>query len=227
LTVVGSDGGEPRALKANELMAYYPKPAWSPDGRRIAFVDQEGDGFCDDAGTECPPSQLFTIALDGGTVSSVGRLDKRNEFSPAWSPDGKLLAFDNALDIAVMRADGRGRTSLLGAAAAGGTDLAPDWQPRCTLYGTARSERLVGSAGRDVICALGGDDTIDARGGDDVVIGGDGDDRIDGGPGEDRLFGAFGADAIESRDGAVDIVDGGPGTDTATVDPVDAERLVP
>lgn len=227
LTMVGVDGGEPRELKVNDQVAYYLKPAWSPDGTRIAFVDQEGDDFCDEGvdGTECPPSHLFLFSVDGGAIAPVGRFDDRSQFGPAWSPDGKLLAFEQQYgDIAIVGVDGRKRRRLL---AARGREVQPDWQPRCTLYGTSRADRLVGTAGRDVICALGGDDTVEALAGDDVVIGGDGNDRIDGGIGEDRLFGAFGDDAIDAQDGAPDVVDGGPGLDSATADAVDAQRLIP
>jgi Tol biopolymer transport system component len=229
LTVVDVDGGEPRELKVNYLVAYYLRPAWSPDGTRIALVDQEGDDFCHEGvdGTECPPSHLFLLSVKGGATVPVGRFDDRSQFDPAWSPDGKSLAFEQHGEIATVGVDGRKRRRLLGARGARGLEKQPDWQPRCTLYGTSRADRLVGTAGRDVICALGGDDTVEALAGDDVVIGGDGNDRIDGGTGEDRLFGAFGDDAIDAQDGAPDVVDGGPGLDSATADAVDAQRLIP
>jgi Tol biopolymer transport system component len=229
LTLIGADGGTPRALKVNYPVAYYPQPAWSPDGTRIAFVDQEGEDFCEEGpdGTECPPSHLFVLTLASGAIASVGPLDRAHQLNPAWSPDGTHLAYANFADIAVVRRDGSGRRRLLGAAARQGDEESPDWQSRCTLYGTARADRLRGTARRDVICGLGGNDVIEALAGADVVIGGDGNDRIDGGAGADRLFGAFGADTIQAKDGETDVVDGGPGRDTASADPQDASRLVP
>jgi Ca2+-binding RTX toxin-like protein len=75
-----------------------------------------------------------------------------------------------------------------------------------TLYGTPRA---------DTIRAYGGDDLVRALGGND---------RIYGGKGKDRLYGGYGNDHIVSRDlnaggiGQRDVVDCGPGYDTAAVD---------
>ena len=57
--------------------------------------------------------------------------------------------------------------------------------------------------------------------GNDVLYGGRGDDRLDGGPGRDRLFGGPGNDMLRARDGARDVVDCGPGRDTAVIDRFD------
>jgi acetyl esterase/lipase len=73
----------------------------------------------------------------------------------------------------------------------------------CTVTGTERDDRLVGTGDDDVICGLGGDDRLHGGAGDDVLIGGAGDDRLHGGAGDDVLDGG------EGRDRAV----GGPGGD--------------
>src|SRR5690606_32234089 len=56
-------------------------PAWSPDGRTIAFVGQQG-GLTD----------LYTLDVE---TEAVERLtdDSYAVFHPAWSPDGRRLAF--------------------------------------------------------------------------------------------------------------------------------------
>lgn len=95
----------------------------------------------------------------------------------------------------------------------------PAWQPRCTITGSPRADRITGTAGDDVICALEGNDSIRAGGGADTVIGGEGDDVIEGGTGADLLFGGAGRDSLRSRGGGRDVVDGGPGVDSATADP--------
>lgn len=69
------------------------------------------------------------------------------------------------------------------------------------IRGTAGNDRLVGTKGRDVICGLGGDDLLIGRGGSDVLLGGSGNDTLD------------------ARDGARDLVNGGPGHDRARIDP--------
>jgi Ca2+-binding RTX toxin-like protein len=134
--------------------------------------------------------------------------------SPAWSPDGSRIAvagFDS------IGSRGRHRRLL------GGWEDAwqLDWQPRCSIRGSAASETLRGGAGADVICALAGRDRIVAGARHDVVYGGQGDDVIDGGPGRDWLFGSAGADRILARDGRSDVVDCGPGRDSVVADAVD------
>ena len=115
----------------------------------------------------------------------------------------------------------------------------------CTITGTPGSDELNGTPGRDVICALGGADHIHPGGGPDVVLAGGGADeveagagadRVEGGAGDDALFGDAGADRITGgagrdtvaggagadtlvlKDGARDVVRGGPGVDRARVD---------
>ena len=76
LGVVKADGSDLRRLARHCAAA---GPAWSPDGRRIAFSDQYG---------------LRLIASDGGDLTRIpnswyGR-------SPVWSPDGQRIAFIRA-----------------------------------------------------------------------------------------------------------------------------------
>ncbi|HSL64406.1 MAG TPA: hypothetical protein VK874_07075 [Gaiellaceae bacterium] len=77
---------------------------------------------------------------------------------------------------------------------------------RATLRGTARNDRLVGTALAETISGLAGNDRIDGKGGRDVLLGG------------------AGNDTILAVDGAVDTVDCGPGRDRATVDRADRVR---
>ena len=90
-----------------------------------------------------------------------------------------------------------------------------------TVSGTARADRLTGSAANDVLYGLGGADVLRGLKGNDVLYGGRGDDTLDGGAGLDRLFGGPGNDTLRARDGRRDVVDCGPGRDTAFVDRVD------
>ncbi len=78
--------------------AFDSAPAWSPDGRRIAFSSLR------DGNTE-----IYLMNADG---SGVTRLTYKDDFDsfPAWSPDGRRIAFhsyrDGNWDIYVMNADG-------------------------------------------------------------------------------------------------------------------------
>ena len=72
-----------------------------------------------------------------------------------------------------------------------------DWQPRCTVRGTSRSDTLVGTPKADLICGLGGDDVIKGLGGNDVIFGHGGNDRIAGGAGRDIVVGNAGRDQCD------------------------------
>lgn len=87
-------------------------PAWSPDGRKIAYVDNR-DGTAD----------ISVVTADGGGLRHLTRTpgtDRRRSWSqdgPVWSPDGRQLAFGSDRDrkegeIYVINADGSGLRRL-------------------------------------------------------------------------------------------------------------------
>ena len=94
--------------------AFDSSPAWSPDGRRIAF-ESERDGN----------DEIYVMNADG---SGVARLTVNDAIdgSPAWSPDGQRIAFDSLRDdnfeVYLMNADGSGVTRLT-------NNDARDWHP--------------------------------------------------------------------------------------------------
>jgi Tol biopolymer transport system component len=75
-------------------------PAWSPDGRRIAF-EQSGD--------------IYAINVDGSSQTNLTTNPADDTF-PVWSPDGRQIAFiserDGNKEIYVMNADGSHQTRL-------------------------------------------------------------------------------------------------------------------
>jgi dipeptidyl aminopeptidase/acylaminoacyl peptidase len=79
--LVPVSGGTPRRLTANK--ASDTSPAWSPDGRRIAFVSRRED---DKAG------QLYVIPVDGGEAERLTDMPL-GVSGPRWLPDGKRIAF--------------------------------------------------------------------------------------------------------------------------------------
>jgi TolB protein len=92
-------------------------PVWSPDGRRIAFAQGDGDW------------ELFVVGADGGDTKNVTDNTTADE-SPSWSPDGQAIAYacgaDRESDICVVNADGSGRRTLIDSAA---SDWSPVWLP--------------------------------------------------------------------------------------------------
>ena len=96
-------------------------PAWSPDGKRIAF---QGN-------MEAAPYnyKIYTIAPDGSALKRLTSSD-RYDGDPAWSPDSASLAFasnrDGPFHVFVMHADGTGLTRLTTSAA---SEFNPSWAP--------------------------------------------------------------------------------------------------
>ncbi|NBR64588.1 MAG: calcium-binding protein [Micrococcales bacterium] len=82
----------------------------------------------------------------------------------------------------------------------------------CTIYGTAKSDQIFGTAGNDIICAGSGNDTISGLGGNDIIYGGPGNDGISGGSGNDQIFGEAGNDYVEGGAGK-DQLSGDSGND--------------
>jgi Tol biopolymer transport system component len=84
-------------------------PAWSPDGSRIAFVT-------DDLGHPPEPFYDSIVVVDPSGGSRIELLTRRDEVfaSPAWSPDGRRIAFSaytqDGYVLYVMNADGTGVT---------------------------------------------------------------------------------------------------------------------
>lgn len=98
------------------------QPAWSADGRQIAFVR---DG------------KVFVVRADGTKERRLtGRVQAR---SPAWSPDGKQLAFAATRDLFVVRIADRKVTQLTHSAHPWLADYTPAYSPDGTRIAFSRS----------------------------------------------------------------------------------------
>jgi Tol biopolymer transport system component len=84
LRLVGRDGGQPRVLSRNEDVRYLQPFDWSPDGKHIAAV------FSGRSRT----NQIVLVSVADGSVRVLKTLDWRFPGKMAFSPDGRLLAYD-------------------------------------------------------------------------------------------------------------------------------------
>ena len=132
---VNADGPGERKLAGDAM-----QPSWSRDGRRLLFQDFE----------PYTPSTARTLKVaraDGSSVHTIfrGAMEQAFRSPPAWSPDGKRIAFGTttpALEhrVVVVNADGTGRRRL-------SAGLYAAWAPGGKRWPSSRLGRVRASAG--------------------------------------------------------------------------------
>ncbi len=105
LYVMNADGGGVKRL--TERIGVQSVPDWSPDSRRIAFVSRVG-----------AQAEIWIMDADGSNQRSLttpglfGGRQQGSSRQPAWSPDGRKIAFGRKSAIWVMAAEGIGAMPL-------------------------------------------------------------------------------------------------------------------
>lgn len=94
------------------------RPAWSPDGAKIAFDSDRNGDF-----------EIYVMSPDGSKVTSLTD-NSMWDGHPSWSPDGSKVVFSSGergtRDIHVMNADGSNRVRLTDRL---GNAHYPHWSP--------------------------------------------------------------------------------------------------
>ena len=81
--IMRADGGGERPLFRTDP-AYRDYPAWSPDGKKIAYsqLDRDTKFF-----------NIYTARADGTSASRFVEMGNADGFEPIWSPDGTEIAY--------------------------------------------------------------------------------------------------------------------------------------
>jgi TolB protein len=115
--------------KHPDLAANEKDPAWSPDGKHIAFTSDR-HSFTNDEGLDTLNTEIYVMNADGTNQTRLTHHMSWDEF-PTWSPDGKHIVFIASVDVADwevfrMDADGSNPANLTNNPA---NDVVPDWSP--------------------------------------------------------------------------------------------------
>ena len=110
--------GDESQLRVRHVKAHLWSPRYSPDGQRVAFVQDLGGR-----------GQIFVMRADGAEATNISRNAFCDRF-PKWSPDAEKIVFvsdrGGDWDVYTMNSDGSVQERVAGNP---GLDRAPAWSP--------------------------------------------------------------------------------------------------
>lgn len=157
LALLLTRGGSPEWLTGPIVVR---DPAWSPDGRRIAFAGSSGGPF-----------GIYVFDFDTGDIDLVPGTDEISVGHPTWSPDGSRIAFEGSTgsdtdpgqtwDIYSVAVGGSGMTNLTNTPDGSETQPAWSWVTDRIAFvesGPAEGALLtMSSAGTDPVTVFSGE----------------------------------------------------------------------
>jgi len=133
-------GGKPKRLTADSFTPGEFSPAWSPDGKTIAFTSWDDTNH----------GQLWTISSSGGEPKQITK-DPGEYLNPTWSADGATLGYSRGsgatlrgrdwarnewFDIVLQPLSGGGAKTLLRVGQDEGPGARPQFGPDGRIYFT-------------------------------------------------------------------------------------------
>jgi len=128
--VIDADGSNQRLLVSVPEANWLQQISWSPDGKKIMYVSkvavEEWESLYHYYG------EIYVVDVEDDTITNLTNTPDIDDRDPAWSPDGKRIAFSSdpfgLTEIYIMDADGSNVVKL--------TDenlecYEPSWSPDC------------------------------------------------------------------------------------------------
>ena len=122
--VVNADGTGHTKVSKGDVQD--EQPSWSPDGSRIAFSSRSGEGRDEDGNFVNSTQHIVIVDADGTRRLTVTTGDHWHG-SPAWSPDGRRIAYVSQEVVWLIDPDGTDAERVIGGAFwGGGLSWSPD-----------------------------------------------------------------------------------------------------
>jgi dipeptidyl aminopeptidase/acylaminoacyl peptidase len=117
LVVMHADGSDQHVIAS--ARGYYQGPAWSPDGRAIAYQSSPNRNI--------DVTAIYSIKPNGTDERQL--TPSASAGLPAWSPSGSRIAYSARNQLWIMPSDGTGARRLTNCRLPCVFDFVPAWSP--------------------------------------------------------------------------------------------------